>query len=242
MQKIFSSCPHDVVSDPEKWSAFIDYFKSKGILDASFLRYVGFEEFAQHFGTFCFVYAHPLHAVQLYEQHGFIPLAKYNETYDEAAVIASKIEKTPSIKGMADKKVAIVNGTPSLAAISIDLAKNWPGVEFDPIAKDDYSKVLMAVTIGEADYGVILKSVWDGMLAMKSRVNHFYTTSLNELVHVFMLKKEYAAIAAPLREAMLTMHLDPEGQKILARLKCDSLVGFGEPELVKLMASLKTNK
>jgi hypothetical protein len=77
MKQLFGACPHDVGNDPEKWSAFAEYFKKKGIVDTEFYRLMTFDEFAQNLQGFSFVYAHPLHAVLLRKEHGFIPLAKY---------------------------------------------------------------------------------------------------------------------------------------------------------------------
>jgi len=214
------------------------YLKQRKIIDTDFQRFITFDEFADNFQNFSFVYAHPLHAVQLYKVHGFIPLAKYTETYDEAAVISSKSIASPSISKMHDQKVALVKGTPSHAAILIDLSKNYPAVEIDPVTKGTYPDVLMAVSIEEAQYGIILKSVWDQMISMKERVNHFYTTEIKELVHVLMINPNQREIAVSVQKALLEMHNDPEGRKILARLKCDSFTVFGDRGMEELVKNL----
>lgn len=139
---------------------------------------------------------------------------------------------------MDEQKVAFVHQTPSHAAFLIDRLRHYPEVEIDPVIKDTYPNVLMAVSIQEALYGVILQSVWEQMISMKDSVNHFYTTKLQELVHVFMVSPDLSEIVVPLRKALLEMHLDTEGKKILNRLKCDSFTAFGTGELEALSKSL----
>lgn len=119
MKPLFSACPHDIIIDPEKWTAFIEYVEKKSGLNFEFKRFEGFDTFAENFDQFSFVYAHPLHAVQLSKEKNFLPIAKYTETYDEAVVISQKSIVGSDINQIIGKNVACIHGTPSHAALLI---------------------------------------------------------------------------------------------------------------------------
>ena len=235
----FSACPHDVAQDPEKWNAFAEYLGQTEALKSRFEKYLSFDEFAAHFSDFDLAYAHPLHAVHLSRVMHFIPLTKYNNVFDEAIVISSKSNRAPSLKDMTNREVACIHGTPSHAATLIDFSRKHPDINFRPLKKANYPDVLMAVAQSEAPYGLILKSVWDMMVAMKDRVVPIYATSTKELVHVFMLSPALSESAPAIKKAMIEMKDRDSGRAVLDRLKCDSLVDFTSDDLDRLADSLK---
>jgi ABC-type phosphate/phosphonate transport system substrate-binding protein len=238
MKSIFSACPHDVILDPEKWTAFTRYIQNKTSLDFNFKRFESFDTFAQNFDSFSFVYAHPLHAVQLAQEKGYLPVAKYTETYDEAVVITRNTVTASGIQQIEGKTVACIHGSPSHAALLIDLHCAGKKVDFEEVHKDAYPKVLMAVNIGESDFGVILKSVWDDMLTMKERARVHYTTSSRSLVHVFMLSPKLQNDLEKLQSVLTSMQQDPMGKEVLARLKAPSISSFSEADLKQLKNNL----
>jgi ABC-type phosphate/phosphonate transport system substrate-binding protein len=238
MKSVFSACPHDVILDPEKWTAFAKYVQKKSGHEFEFKRFESFDIFAQNFDSFNFVYAHPLHAVQLGREKGYLPLAKYTETYDEAVVISRKTETGSDVQKIAGRSVACIHGSPSHAALLIDLHKAGHELEFEEIHRDAYPKVLMSVGIGEADFGVILKSVWDDMLTMKERVRVHCTTSSHSLVHVFMLSPRLESELEKFRSMLTSMTNDEEGREILGRLKCPSISAFSASDLKELEGQL----
>lgn len=238
MKSVFSACPHDVILDPEKWTVFSHYMHQKTGYNFEFKRFESFDVFAENFESFDFVYAHPLHAVQLGREKNYVPLVKYTETYDEAVVISRKNETGSDVRKLDGRTVACIHGSPSHAALLIDLHKSGTKMEFEEAHRDAYPKVLMSVGIGEVDFGVILKSVWDDMLTMKERVRVHYTTSSHSLVHVFMLSPKLKNEAPKFREALTSMANDPKGKEILARLKCPSLSPFNDTDLQKLAKEL----
>lgn len=237
MSLIFSACPHDVAKDPEKWNAFNEYLASKNALKCDYEKHTSFDEFAENFSRFDLIYAHPLHAVQLRERK-FLPLTKYGNVFDEAVVIASKSMRNTSYKNLQGQPVAYVPGTPSHAAVLIDIANKHPGLSFEQVRRTNYPDVLLAVSQGDASYGIILKSVWDDMIAMKDRVVPIYATSSNELVHVFMLSPKLINSYEAVKAAMTGMQEDIVGKAILARLNCGSLVDFNEENMRQLAQSL----
>lgn len=234
MKSIFSACPHDVILDPEKWTAFSNYLHKKTGREFDFKRFESFDIFAENFDSFDLVYAHPLHAVLLGNEKNYIPIAKYAETYDEAVIISRKTENGSDIRQLEGKTVASIHGSPSHAALLINLHKAGIKIEFEEVHRDAYPKVLMSVGIGEADFGVILKSVWDDMLSMKERVRVHYTTTSHSLVHAFMLSPKLKPELGKFREILTSMTSDAEGKKILSRLKCPSISAFGDSDLKEL--------
>ena len=249
-QLVFSACPHDVVADPEKWTEFAHYLCERTPLKSEFRRHVSFEDFARHFNSFSLTYAHPLHAIQLWSQHGYIPLAKYEGTYDEAVLITSNSSgrrgsfnriaaAERGVRSIEGANVACVYGSPSHAAALIEIARKSPGLTFESVFKDSYPNVLMSVSTGEAECGIILKSVWTQMISMRDRVRSIYETDARKLVHAFMLAPQLSKLTGVVRTTLLQMEKDPEGQNILDRLGCERLVEFNEAGLSQLQASLE---
>ncbi len=235
---IFSVCPHDVILDPEKWQAFVEYLYTKGAFSGGFERHTSFSVFAENFSRFHLVYAHPLHAVELVMERGFTPIARYGDVYDEAVVITQNSDAKFSFENAAKGSTAFINGSPSHAAFLIEASDKKIPITYDPVLKDNYQDILMDVALAVAEYGVILKSVWDDMLVMKDRVTPFYTTSTKKLVHGFAVSPELKESAPSIEQALLHMHEDEVGQAILNRLQCKNMVSFNQKDVQKLQADL----
>ena len=235
---IFSACPHDVILDPEKWQALVNYLHAKKVFDGHFERHSSFSEFAENFSRFHLAYAHPLDVVDLVRKHGFTAIARYDDVYDEAVIITQKLNNAPSFEAATKGLTAFVNGSPSHAAFLIEANDCDISVEYQPVLKDNYQDVLMDVALNVAEYGVILKSVFDDMLVMRDNVVVFHTTSTKKLVHVFAVSPQLKDSSGAIQNALLHMHEDPAGQAILARLKCEKIVPFGAADIDKLQADL----
>lgn len=239
MQNILGVCPHDVASDPEKWRALSEYLQAKSGFESQYVRITDFIEFGKRMSEFGLVYVHPLHAVQLHRDHGFIPLAKYHDTYDEAVFICPKNSQIRSLDSLQGLSYLCIHGAPSHAAMLIDLARNRPEIKCTAVGRSDYAAIIKGVSLGEADFGLILNSVWDGMVSLKDRVRPFYTTATASLVHVFMIAPSFSSMAESLRAVLLNMHEDESGAKILQRLGCRSLVQFENKDVVALARTLE---
>jgi hypothetical protein len=224
--------------DPEKWAALTHYLVDTCALDLDYERFSDFQLFEKNFPRFALVYAHPLHASRLATRQGFVPMAKFDATFDEAIIIASKALTKPQISQFADHTVAFVEGTPSHAAYLIAAHRQqWPQIA-RPVIKTNYPDVLMAVVQGEADYGIILKSVWDGMSALKDRVKPLATTKTRELVHVFLASPELKTAAGKITEALVALDSQEDGRAILRRLACPKIVPFASADLKNLRSSI----
>jgi hypothetical protein len=238
MAHLFSSCPHDNMHDPEKWVALMDYLVGSCALDLRYERFADFQVFEQNFERFDLVYAHPLHASRLATHRGFVPLAKFDSTFDEAIIIANKALHQPQISQFADHPVAYVNGTPSHAAYLIAAHRQqWPRIGV-AVPKTNYPDIVMAVVQDEASFGILLKSVWDGMTALKDRVTPLMTTRTRELVHVFLASPRLRERAATITEALAALGSDEPGRAMLRRLGCPRIVPFSDVNLQELRASL----
>jgi hypothetical protein len=235
---IFSACPHDVILDPEKWQALVNYLHAKKVFDGHFERHSSFNEFAENFSRFHLAYAHPLDVVDLVRKHNFTAIARYDDVYDEAVIITQKLNNSPSFEVAAKGTTAFVNGSPSHAAFLIEAHDRKISIEYQPVLKDNYQEVLLDVALNVAEYGVILKSVWDDMLVMRDNVVVFHTTSTKKLVHVFAVSPLLKDSAIAIQNALMHMHEDADGQAILARLRCDKIVSFSGADIDKLEADL----
>jgi hypothetical protein len=238
MQHILGVCPHDVTKDPEKWSAFARELHARGGPDCRFAPETCFERFATGFDSYALAYAHPLHAVKLWRTFQFMPLAAYKETFDEAVVIANKQVKSPTLQDLTLKQVACIHGSPSHAAHLIDFQLRAIAPTTRWVTRTSYQDVVMAVAQGEAQYGVVLKSVWDSMMTLRDRVRPFHATSLRQLVHVFMLAPAHRLRAPQILDVLTNLHKDAQGETILKRLGCSQLTAVDENQLGRIESAL----
>jgi hypothetical protein len=139
---------------------------------------------------------------------------------------------------MSTSKVACIHGSPSHAAYLLHL--NQRGLPFPAswVGKTCYPDVVMAVAQGEAPYGVVLKSVWDGMMTLRDRVRPFHATNTRALFHVFMAAPAQRFRAGEIRQGLTTMHRDARGAAVLARLGCSEIVSADESDLARIEAAL----
>jgi hypothetical protein len=239
MKHILGVCPHDVVKDPEKWIAFGADVAARGALDCTFAPELCFEKFAEKFSSYSLAYAHPLHAVRLWREFGFSPLAAHAETFDEAVLIANKQVPSLSLASMSAATVACIHGSPSHAAYLIDLHHRSLPAPAKWVARTSYPDVVVAVAQGEAPYGVVLKSVWDTMMTLRDRVRPFYATATRRLVHVFMLAPTQKDHAPDMSRVLTQMHTDDRGAAVLARLGCHQLVPVSTADIGSIEQSLR---
>jgi len=238
MQQVLGVCPHDVVKDPEKWMEFALELRARGVLDCAFTPEACFERFAAGFSTYTLAYAHPLHAVRLGRELGFVPLAAHADTFDEAVLIAHRQVPSPSRDKMSGATVACIHGSPSHAAYLIDLHDRAMPAPASWVARTNYPDVVMAVAQGEAQYGVVLKSVWDTMMTQRDRVRPFCATAVRRLIHVFMLAPSHRDRAGEIGRALTGMHGDPRGAGVLRRIGCSHLVPVSQAGLGEIEAAL----
>ena len=232
-------CPHDVVNDPEKWTAFTSYLLAKLKLNGTFEKYFSFETFTLQFKRLNFIYAHPLDAVHLRRDHHFIPLAKYSKKFDEAVIICQKTLIGKKTSEIDQQTVSCVYGSPSHAAVLIDFHINSKKISFQPLKKGSYPEVAVDVATHQATFGIILKEVWDTMKAEYPQLEVFYSTFTKKLVHVFMLSPVFSSMQNEFTRELLAMKNDPEGRKILQRLGCQEFEVFTNEQLDELEKTLE---
>jgi len=235
---LFGTCPHDSMSDPEKWVALMQYVIDSCGVQLEYERHTDFHQFEENFGRFDLVYAMPLHALQLATRDGFTPLAKFDAVFDEAIIFSSNELSSPHVSQFADHRVAFADDTPSYAAFLISARREgWPAIGV-PVVKTNYPDVLMAVVQGDADFGIILKSSWDGMSALKGRVTPVAVTKTRELAHLFLVSPQLRDRGSAITDALVALETGEEGRAILRRLGCPRIVPFSQLELQQMRDSI----
>lgn len=235
-------CPHDVVHDPDKWTVFTKYVLKKMSFSGSFEKYFSFETFAQQFTKMNLIYAHPLHAVHLQEDLNFKPLVRYQKKYDEAVIIYMKNNNHKTVKDIKSNKVSCVLGSPSHAAVLLDFNQNNLSIDFEAVNRSSYPEVLATVISRDAQFGIILKEVWEAMRASHPTVEVLYTTYTKKLFHSFMLAPNLMDHHEDFRKILLNMNHDPEGKAILERLGCHKLESTNEQDIENLGRELASCK
>ncbi|MFZ5466336.1 MAG: phosphate/phosphite/phosphonate ABC transporter substrate-binding protein [Pseudomonadota bacterium] len=216
-------CPHDTARNPERWFLFAQYLSQRAGRSVHFEQSLDFAEFQAKMVEADLVYANPQHALKLLDGHGYLPLARAGNLFDEAVLVTCAECEAVA----ADFHQASVATVPSMLVTQVALkslarsgiapqglrpAANWMGV-------------VQALYKGEARFGILYKDFYEGMSNLsRKQVRVVSETAERSVYHCFMLAPRHAGQVDALREVLLDMADDERGAAILRDLHMDRLV------------------
>ena len=241
-------CPHDTAKNPERWFVFAQYLSQNlgnnlaqnlaqdadGVA-VRFQQSLDFAEFQAGMATADLIYANPQHALQLSEKHGFIPLARAGNLYDEA-VIVTCAECDAQLSDMQQASVATVTSMLVTQVALKSLARqDVAPAELVPAAT--WMAVVQAIYRGDARFGILYKDFYAGMSGLsRKQVKVLGETQEHSVHHCFMLAPQHAGLLDRVRQMLLGMAEDVKGGSILAELNMDGLLAMQPAELDAIRA------
>lgn len=237
-------CPHDTAKNPERWFVFAQYFSQhlspflgaqEGLKSMHFQQSLDFAEFQTGMASADLVYANPQHALQLSENHGFIPLVRAGNLYDEAVIVACA-ECDAQLRDMQQASVSTVtNMLVTQVALQSLARQDVAPAELVPAAT--WMAVVQAIYRGDARFGILYKDFYAGMSGLSRRqLKVLSETQEHSVYHCFMLAPQHAGLLEEVRQILLGMVDDAKGGSILAELNMDGLLAMQPAELDAIRA------
>lgn len=216
-------CPHDTAKNPERWFLFAQYLSQHAGRSVHFEQSLDFAEFQAKMAEADLVYANPQHALKLFDEHGFIPLTRAGNLFDEAVLVTCAECEAAA----ADFHQASVATVPSMLVTQVAL-KSLARAGIAPQALQpaaNWMGVVQALYKGEARFGILYKDFYEGMTKLsRKQVRVVSETAEHSVYHCFMLAPQHADRVDALRGVLLDMADDERGAAILRDLHMDRLV------------------
>lgn len=228
-------CPHDTAKNPERWFVFAQYLSQRLITDQTalavrFTQSLDFAEFQAGMAAADLVYANPQHALVLAEKHGYLPLARASNLYDEAVCVTCA-DCDATLKDMDQSSVVSVTSMLVTQVALKALARQAVApAQLQPAAT--WMAVVQSIYRGEARFGILYKDFYQGMSPLsRKQIKVLAETEEQTVYHSFMLAPQHAMQLECVRDIMLSMSSDARGVDILAELSMQSLVPVGGSDL-----------
>lgn len=238
-------CPHDTAKNPERWFLFAQYLSQylnqnlgeleEGSVAVRFQQSLDFAEFQAAMVAADLVYANPQHALQLAEKHGFVPLARAGNLYDEAVIVTC----AECDAQLADMQQASVSTVTSMLVTQVALKslarQDVAPAELKPAAT--WMAVVQALYRGDVRFGILYKDFYAGMSGLsRKQLKVLGETEERSVYHCFMLAPQHAEHAEAVRTTLLDMAGHERGGEILAELSMQALLPVGREELEAIRA------
>lgn len=226
-------CPHDTAKNPERWFLFAQFLSQGTGHSVRFEQSLDFAEFQAGMAQADLVYANPQHALKLAEEHGYLPIARASNLFDEAVLVTCAECEAAA----ADFHQAHVATVPSMLVTQValkSLARN--GIvpqDLQPAAS--WMGVVQALYKGKARFGILYKDFYEGMSKLsRKQVRMVSETAERSVYHCFMLAPRPAEQAAAMQQVLLGMADDPKGAAILQDLHMERLVPVQPEDLAAI--------
>lgn len=172
-------------------------------------------------GAIDLIYANPFDAAMLVREKGFLPLVKAEGVADEA-IIAVNTES--SIEDVAQfepgTKVAFTDD-PDVKMMGMIMLEpgDLDADNIEPISADTYILVAKHLLRGEADVGIFLAEVFDGLSGMvKSQLRVLVRSQISVIHHCLMIGPEMMDKRELILEKLVQMSSDEQGRGVLKSL------------------------
>ncbi|MEW5838525.1 MAG: PhnD/SsuA/transferrin family substrate-binding protein [Pseudomonadota bacterium] len=237
-------CPHDTAKNPERWFVFAQYLsqhmdQEMGVADHAvsvrFQQSLDFAEFQTGMAAADLVYANPQHALVLADQHGFLPLARAGNLYDEAVCVTCA-DCDAALADMHQSSVATVTSMLVTNVALKSLArKDVTPAQLQPAAT--WMAVVQSIYRGESRFGILYKDFYAGMSPLsRKQIKVLGETEERSVYHCFMLAPRHAARLDAVRATLLSMSESARGGEILAELSMQALLPVEREDLEAIRA------
>jgi len=216
-------CPHDTAKRPERWFALAQYLNRSLDQPFQFSQAMDFAEFHESMHTADLVYANPQDALRLLHDHGFIPLSRAVNLFDEVVFIANAEAPADDLAALSGEPLATVASMlPTQIALKV-LADQ--GIEPGEVrSQPSWLAVLNHVHKGHSRFGLLYRDFFEDLNKLsKSTVQVIDRSEEHCAFHMFMLSPAMAHIADVLANVLAGMSDDPRGREVLDDLQMSRL-------------------
>ncbi len=234
-------CPHDTASNPDKWF-HLAQFLSKNITAAvKFHQCLDFGEFHQQLTEGGLIYANPQDSLRLIEEHGYIPVVRSSNLFDEIVFIANESIETPQVSDFNGDDVVSVNSM-MVTRVGVQYLFDNNIRPKTISSKASWMAVVKSIYRGEAKFALVYKDFYDGLTELTKRgLQTLDQTEDGTIYHSFLVAPELASMANEIQQHLLGMNSGEDRAKhILKELGMDQFIAVSREDILefKTLATL----
>ncbi|MCS7183654.1 MAG: phosphate/phosphite/phosphonate ABC transporter substrate-binding protein [Thermoanaerobaculum sp.] len=219
----FGVCPHDLLNQLELWFAFAAQLSRLCGVSLRFEPSLDFPEFSRQLANYHLVYANPNDTLTLVRMHGYIPLARFEESFDEGVLVVRAGEN----RVLAEVNQWRVATCTSLVVNDIVL-RHLAKEGYMPKEMLDFpswSAALSALVHGESDAAILYADFFNQLRSeTKARLDVLAASNERLAFHSFCLAPALSNLEPVLRQALVALSHDPVGRDVLRDLGRQAIV------------------
>lgn len=213
-------CPHDTANNPERWYLLAQYLSARLKTHIKFDIALDFQEFHENLAEGDLIYANPQDSLKLIEERGFVPLVKPKGIYDEVVFIANNSLPNPSIKSMANNKIATAGSF--IAKMGLHILENHAITPGEIVNQESWLTVVNSVVRGEVNYAFLYDGTYHELSDYsKEMINAFFFSKEKFAYHSFNISPKLLDKRAEIESVMLQMGETPKGRSLLEALEIE---------------------
>jgi ABC-type amino acid transport substrate-binding protein len=210
-------CPHDTAKGLTGWIEFFVVLGAVSGEEIGFLPAQDFPEFYRLWPQVDLVYANPLDALKLEEEHGFLPLAG-NDRYDEVVFLVGE-GVPPSLESFGGARVGTVPDT-FAALLGQELLRKSGVRPGELVPFGSWGEVLSALRAGRITHAFLYRDYYEGLSPVSLEgTTPVLVSETRRFSHVFLLSPRQAGKKEALLSALLALPEHPMGRPVLEELR-----------------------
>jgi phosphonate transport system substrate-binding protein len=227
-------CPHDTASNPDKWFQLAQYLSKQLSKGVQFSQSIDFAEYHQKLTEGALIYANPQDSLKLIKEHGYIPIVRPSNIFDEIVFIAGLQNDNPSLEDINGDEVISVN---SMMVTRVGIAYLFENNISPSIVYSQSSWMAVVKNIFREKYkfGMVYKDFYDGLNKLtKKGFTTLGQTSDGTVHHSILIASEFKDMVQEIQTCLVNMFENNDrGQKILHELGFDRFVAINVDNVIK---------
>lgn len=230
----FMVCPHDTASNPDKWFQLAQYLSKHLSAGIQFSKSIDFDEYHQQLTEGALIYANPQDSLMLIKDHGYTPVARSSNLFDEIVFIASLKEIEPSMDDIQDNEVISVNSMMvTRVGMKYLLDKNIKpsGIR----TQATWMAVVKGIYREEYKFGLVYKDFYEGLNTLtKKGFTTLGETEDGTIHHSVLISSEFKEMAADIQACLIEMSEENErGREILQELGIERFMAVSADDILQ---------
>ncbi len=229
----FMVCPHDTASNPDKWYHFAQYLTQSLTNSIQFEKSMDFPDFHEQLTSGGLIYANPQDSLRLIKEHGYTPVVRSSNLFDEIVFVANSSLENPQINDLAGADVMSVNSMlVSRVGIKFLFDQDIKPASLKPAAS--WMAVVKAIFRNEEKYAFIYKDFYEGLNGLsKSGLQKIAETYDGTIHHSLLVSPELESFADRLQLCLVEMHDQGErAEGILKSLGIDQFMAVSKDDIL----------
>jgi phosphonate transport system substrate-binding protein len=201
---------------------------------------------AIHEGKIDLIYANPFDAAMLVRDKNFLPVARANDSSDEAIIAVNAGSSFNDVADLLPGCRGAFNEDPGVRLMGMIMLEpgDLGGNNIEPVLADNYVLVAKHLLKGEADVGIFLAESYDDLSSViKKQLRILVRSQISVIHHAFMVGPKLAGRRDEIQQMLVGMHNDEKGKGVAESLGFTGWQKVDDEEMefmIDLMDTLNT--